>query len=218
MRASRRSLTIVLCGLLWLVAGCDPLAPAAGAGGPGGSAAPLSASQADQELGILSVAASASMSGYSRDRFKHWISQGGGCDTRDVVLKRDASSIQVGADCAIAGGSWVSPYDGRPESDPQAMDIDHMVPLANAWRTGAKDWTDAQRSAFANDLTRPQLLAVSLSSNRSKGDQDPSQWKPPNLNFWCEYAQRWVAVKSYWRLSVTASEKAALHDMLGTCT
>ena len=82
-----------------------------------------------------------------------------------------------------------------------------MVPLANAWRTGAADWTDAQRSDFANDLTRPQLLAVSLSTNRSKGDQDPSEWKPPRRSYWCVYAQRWVAVKDYWKLRVTAAEK-----------
>jgi hypothetical protein len=58
---------------------------------------------------------------------------------------------------------------------------------------------------------------VSLTSNRSKGDQDPSQWKPPSRPYWCEYAQRWVAVKAYWKLSVTTDEKTALTQMLGTC-
>ena len=93
-----------------------------------------------------------------------------------------------------------------------------MVPLANAWRTGAKDWTDDKRGQFANDLTNPQLLAVTIGTNRSKGDQDPSEWKPPRHGYWCVYAQRWVAVKTYWKLSVTANEKAALQEMLGTCT
>ena len=72
-----------------------------------------------------------------------------------------------------------------------------MVPLANAWRSGAGKWTEEQRTEFANDLTRPQLMAVSAASNRSKGDQDPSQWKPPQKDYWCEYAQRWIAVKSF---------------------
>jgi hypothetical protein len=210
----RRTVSGLACALLLLVGGCDPLDVPDGPAQPGTS---VDAAQAGQELDALTVAGWASMSGYSRDRFKHWIGQGGGCDTRDVVLKRDASSIQVGADCKITGGSWVSAYDGKPESDPQDMDIDHMVPLANAWRTGAKDWTDDQRSAFANDLARPQLLAVSLSSNRSKGDQDPSQWKPPDHGYWCTYAQRWIVVKAYWKLSVTTDEKAALHQMLGSC-
>jgi hypothetical protein len=217
MAPARRLVTAVLCGLILLAGGCDPLDAPAGSAAPGQSPTTVDAAQASQELASLTVAGWAAMTGYSRDRFKHWISQGGGCDTRDVVLKRDATSIQVGADCKISSGTWTSAYDGLPETDPQAMDIDHMVPLANAWRTGAKDWTDEQRSAFANDLTRPQLLAVSLSSNRSKGDQDPSQWKPPNQNYWCEYAQRWVTVKTFWKLSVTTSEKAALQDMLGTC-
>jgi len=87
----------------------------------------------------------------------------------------------------------------------------------DAWRSGASKWTDEQRTQFANDLARPQLLAVSLSQNRSKGDQDPSQWKPPNYAYWCTYAERWIAVKVYWKLTVTQAEKIALGDMLGTC-
>jgi hypothetical protein len=158
------------------------------------------------------------MTGYSRDRFPHWSSQGGGCDTRDVVLQRDGVGVAIGEGCDISGGEWVSAYDGETFADPSDLDIDHMVPLANAWRTGAASWTDARREAFANDLDRPQLLAVSASSNRSKGDQDPSQWRPPQREFWCEYARSWVAVKAYWDLSVTADEKSALAEMLGTCS
>ena len=92
-----------------------------------------------------------------------------------------------------------------------------MVPLADAWRSGASGWTDARRQDFANDLTRPQLIAVSSTTNRAKGDQDPSQWKPPNRDFWCQYAEDWIAVKRYWALTVTAAEKTALTDMLGAC-
>ena len=93
-----------------------------------------------------------------------------------------------------------------------------MVPLANAWRSGAKNWTDNQREQFANDLTRPQLLAVDASDNRAKGDQDPAQWKPPNQAFWCAYATNWITVKAHWQLTVTTAEKAALRGMLGTCS
>ena len=169
------------------------------------------------ELDSLDVGEWGGMARYSRDRFDHWSSQGEGCDTRDVVLRRDGDGVAVAARCDIIAGTWFSVYDGETFDDPGDLDIDHMVPLANAWRTGAADWTDEQREAFANDLTRPQLLAVSASSNRSKGDQDPSQWRPPRQDYWCTYAQSWITVKAYWNLRVTVEEKAALAEMLGTC-
>ncbi len=195
-----------------LLAACKPLdatAPAAS-----GSA---DAGQVRQQLDGLAAAEPLSMAGYSRDRFRHWIDQGHGCDTRDLVLRRQGQNVSVTSTCKITSGSWLSPYDGATYTDPQKLDIDHLVPLADAWRSGAKNWTDAQRQDFANDLTRPQLLAVSLAQNRAKGDQDPSQWKPPNRGFWCQYAENWVTVKDFWKLTVTTAEKAALTDMLGTC-
>jgi hypothetical protein len=199
--------------LLLTLAGCGVLAPVSPSSS--GSADP---GQIRQQLDALTVADWQSMSGYSRARFPHWIEQGDGCDTRDVVLKRQGTGVVAAASsCKITKGNWLSPYDGITYTDPQQLDIDHVVPLANAWRTGARDWTDDQRQQFANDLTRPQLLAVSLTQNRSKGDQDPSQWKPPSHDFWCQYAEDWVAVKYFWKLTVTAAEKAALTDMLGTC-
>ena len=76
-----------------------------------------------------------------------------------MVLKRDGPGVGVGDRLQDHQGTWFSPYDGKTVTDPQALDIDHMVPLANAWRTGAASWTDEQREAFANDLTRPQLMA-----------------------------------------------------------
>jgi len=184
----------------------------AGNGGAGNAGGGGTAS-----LDTLTVATAASMSGYTREKITHWISQGNGCDTRDVVLKRDGKNVKATADCKITAGAWHSPYDDKDLTDPGDLDIDHMVPLAAAWRSGAAKWTDEQRKQFANDLTRPQLWAVSLQSNRSKGDQDPSTWKPPNHAFWCTYAQSWVTVKVYWKLSVTQAEKTALTDMLGTC-
>ena len=108
-------------------------------------------------------------------------------------------------------------YDGKVLDSPTKVDIDHMVPLANAWRSGASAWTTERRSDFANDLDDPQLMAVSATSNRSKGDQDPSTWKPTDHGAWCVYAQDWIAVKTHWKLSVTTAEKSALAVMLGTC-
>jgi Uncharacterized protein conserved in bacteria len=162
------------------------------------------------------VAPAGSMRGYSRNRFPHWRDVGKNCDIRDTVLQRDGTDIKLSG-CNVVGGRWSSRYDGRVLTDPADVDIDHMVPLANAWRSGANRWDDEKRGDFANDLDRPQLFAVSKSSNRSKGDQDPSQWRPPDRNDWCQYAEDWITVKHYWRLSVTDAEKAALGDMLESC-
>lgn len=157
------------------------------------------------------------MRGYSRERFPHWRDTGTNCDVRDSVLKRDGEDIRLSG-CNVVAGHWESVYDGRTFTDPSDVDVDHMVPLANAWRSGANEWDDAKRGDFANDLTRPQLIAVSATSNRAKGDQDPSQWKPANRSYWCKYAESWVTVKHHWRLTVTSAEKAALSDMLEGCT
>jgi hypothetical protein len=173
--------------------------------------------EARLQLDTLTVATARPMAGYSRDRFPHWSDQGGGCNTRDLVLKRDGINVEATKDCKIIGGSWYSVFDGKTFTDPQDVDIDHLVALANAWRSGADQWDDAKRKAFANDLVRPQLIAVSRASNRAKGDQDPTQWKPTNRDYWCEYAGRWVAVKAHWQLTVTSSEQRTLKNLLADC-
>ncbi|WP_422754254.1 HNH endonuclease family protein [Micromonospora sp. WMMD708] len=207
----RAAVAAALAALLALGAGgCDvsveePEAPPGSSGNVG------------EQLSELTVAEAGSMKGYSRNRFPHWRDTGKNCDVRDSVLQRDGKDIRLSG-CNVVGGRWESVYDGRTFTDPSDVDIDHMVPLANAWRSGADEWDDTKRGDFANDLTRPQLFAVSASSNRSKGDQDPSQWKPPNRAYWCTYAEHWVEVKHHWKLTVTSAEKAAITDMLGGCT
>jgi len=203
----------VLCAVVLTLAGCVPLEEPPG---ETGAPPPASGGGAAKQLGQLTVAKSGSMRGYSREHFPHWRDAGRNCDVRDTVLKRDGKDIKLSG-CNVVGGQWLSVYDNRRFADPSDVDIDHMVPLANAWRSGADKWDDERRGDFANDLTRPQLRAVSASSNRAKGDQDPSQWKPANRDFWCAYAADWIAVKHYWQLRVTSAEKAALSDMLDTC-
>jgi hypothetical protein len=201
----------LLCAATLALAGCVPVDDPTGTTGT-----PPAAGDSARLLGQLTVAKSSSMRGYSRERFPHWRDAGRNCDVRDTVLQRDGENIKLSG-CNVVGGRWVSVYDKRTFSDPSDVDIDHMVPLANAWRSGADKWDDKRRGDFANDITRPQLRAVSAAANRAKGDQDPSQWKPANRGFWCEYAADWIAVKHFWRLRVTAAEKAALSDMLDTC-
>ena len=184
---------------------------------PNGKATPArSAADARAALNKLTVAKAGSMRGYSRDRFPHWRSTGDNCDVRDTVLKRDGTKVKVSG-CNVVAGTWVSAYDGLKLTDPAKVDIDHMVPLANAWRSGAGSWTDAKRGDFANDVDDPQLIAVSAAANRSKGDQDPSTWKPERTGAWCQYAEDWIAVKAHWKLTVTTAEKSALDDMLEKC-
>jgi len=170
-----------------------------------------------KQLDELTVATAGAMKGYSRSRFPHWRKTGKNCDVRDTVLQKDGENVKLSG-CNVVGGHWESVYDELAFDDPSQVDIDHVVPLANAWRSGADQWDDSKRGDFANDLTRPQLVAVSARSNRAKGDQDPSQWKPANRSYWCQYAEDWVTVKHYWGLTVTSAEKTALTDMLETCT
>ena len=201
--------------VLTAAAGCE-VVPADEPGGSTTTTTPKDAGDATTKLGALKVAKAGSMSGYSREKFPHWRDTGSNCDIRDTVLKRDGTKVKVSG-CNVVAGSWTSVYDGDKITDPSKVDIDHVVPLANAWRSGASKWTTDQRGDFANDLEDPQLVAVSASSNRSKGDQDPSTWKPELSGSWCEYAQDWITVKSKWKLTVTTAEKSALTDMLEKC-
>lgn len=169
------------------------------------------------ELNLLTVAKPRSMDGYSRDRFPYWSLRTPTCDARETVLARDGQNVQRDATCRAVSGSWYSPYDGRTLSSADDVDISHIVPPANAWRSGADAWTDAERENFANDLERPQLLAVSAASNRSRDDRGPEAWKPPLAASRCMYARAWADVKYHYRLTVTAEEKAALAEMLDTC-
>jgi len=151
--------------------------------------------------------------GYDRDLFYHWQVLDG-CDVRDRVLARqDRRNGPCGAD----SGRWYSAYDGERTSDPGDFDVDHMVPLAEAWASGARRWPEARRDDFANDLRPYSLIAVSASSNRSKSDQDPAEWMPDNTDFACRYVARWIAVKFRWSLSVDAREKGFLEDTLSGC-
>ena len=157
------------------------------------------------------------MTGYSREKFPHWITISGACNTRETVLKRDGTGVVTDSSCAATSGSWYSPYDGATWHASSDVDIDHVVPLAAAWRTGASSWTTAQRQAYANDLSNPQLIAVTDNVNQSKGDQTPATWKPPRTAYWCTYAKMWVHVKYRYFLTVNSTEKSALTSMLGTC-
>ncbi|GLY06479.1 HNH endonuclease family protein [Actinoplanes rectilineatus] len=177
-----------------------------------------STATAQTYLNALTVAAEANASTYDRDLFPHWITISGTCNTRETVLKRDGTSVVTDSACASTSGSWYSPYDGATWTAASDVDIDHVVPLAEAWRSGASAWTTTKRQSFANDLTRPQLIAVTDNVNQSKSDQDPSTWQPSVTSYRCTYAKMWIAVKYYWALTLQSAEKTALQTMLNTCS
>ena len=203
-----------------------------GDGGKGEMAAtaqaPPSADAARRQLSELRVRPAGSMAGYSREEFPHWSDarefgwklSGGtpdpeSCDARDAALIRDGREERVDAYCDVASGSWFDPYGGQTYTDPEDIDIDHIVPLANAWRSGASSWDTVKRESFAN--VPRDLLSVDDGLNQSKGDKGPEAWKPPRKAYWCVYAKRWIGIKHYWDLSVTDAERSALKRMLGRC-
>jgi hypothetical protein len=159
--------------------------------------------------------------GYNRDLFPHWIdADGDGCNTRyEVLIAEAVTTPSVGSGCTLSGGRWYSYYDNAYWTIPSDLDIDHFVPLAEAWDSGARTWTTTRRRSFANDLgDYRSLVAVTDNVNQSKGDQDPAQWLPSYASARCRYVQEWVAVKIRWRLTVDSSEKSALTSLANGCT
>jgi hypothetical protein len=162
-----------------------------------------------------------SRDGYTREAFKHWT--GGddpadGCTTRSEVLIAEAvEAPTVGPRCRITGGTWWSYYDQMTVTSASGLDIDHMVPLAEAWDSGASAWTAQRREAYANDQGQEaSLVAVTARSNRSNADQDPAQWMPPATDVLCRYAAEWTATLR-WNLTTDDTEYAALNDLAAAC-
>ena len=198
------------------LAAAAPLALVAGTSAPAAAAtysAPLTTAIAD-----LTVAAEV-RTGYSRDLFPHWIdADGDGCSTRNEVLLEEADDppTRTGT-CTLSGGRWFSYYDRVSWTNTSDIDIDHMVPLAEAWDSGARTWTTATRQAYANDLGDYRtLVGVTDNVNQAKGDQDVAQWLPQYDK--CRYLREFVAVKHRWRLTVDSAEKSAMQSLAASCT
>ena len=146
--------TLVLLSTLFLTSTSLPTPPGIPA-----------ATTARTELGSLTVARQGPQTGYSRDKFPHWIIQSGNCDTREDVLKRDGTNVVQGTDCSADSGTWFSPYDGATWTAASDVDIDHVVPLSNAWKV---------RRYFAYHPTSFCCMAVAISV--------PKDWVPATLH------------------------------------
>jgi hypothetical protein len=156
-------------------------------------------------------------SGYDRTYFQHWIDvDSDGCDTRSEVLQEESAvPVTMSSGCTVATGQWTSRYDGQTWTNASDVDIDHMVPLAEAWASGAQAWSAEQRRDFANDMTLTVALeAVTDEVNQSKSDRDPAEWMPSMAGTACGYATDWVLVKYRWQLSIDPAEQAALSSIM----
>ena len=151
---------------------------------------------------------------YDRDAFGGWIDADGDCeDTRAEVLR---SVGPTAGECTVRKIRFVDPYTGLEYAgEAHRIDIDHVVPLAEAWRSGADGWTRERRVAFANDTYN--LIPTAAGVNRSKGDRDPAEWLPPDPEAWCWYGRRWLRIKAEYRLAMDGEEVAGLARALEAC-
>lgn len=184
-------------------------------------------------LDSLEVKGRAPKTGYEREEFGQAWSDDvtvdfghNGCDTRNDILRRDLDPeslvLKEGThDCVALSGTLHDPYSGqdiefqRGAQTSRAVQIDHVVPLADAWQKGAQQWSPEKRRNFANDPRN--LLAVDGPLNQQKGAGDAATWLPPNKSFRCEYARRIVEVKAAYEIWVTEAEKDALSRLLNAC-
>jgi hypothetical protein len=188
--------------------------------GTGASPAP----RAVDVLETLSVQGRGPKTGYAREAFgARWSDvDRNGCDTRNDVLNRDlgAKEWRPGThECVVVAGVLHDPYTGRrlpfTKEHAEAVQIDHVVALSDAWQKGAAQWDARRRLAFANDPLN--LLAVDGPTNSRKSDGDAATWLPPQRSFRCRYVARMVAVKAKWHLSVTPAEHDAIARVLTRC-
>jgi hypothetical protein len=173
----------------------------------------------DAAIKVLKIAPDV-RTGYARSNFKHWSDlDKNGCNTRnDVILAEALVKPKVDAGCKIVKdtGKWHSAYDGLTVTNFSALDVDHMVPLAEAWDSGASKWDAKKREVYANDMGDPNsLIAVTAATNRSKSDQDPAEWLPAKDV--CTYIKNWVHVKVRWSLTVDEKELKVLKDTNAKC-
>ena len=185
----------------------------------------LSACGEESPVFLMSIAVapvSSDLPAYDRDEWRHWIDEDGDCqDTRQEALVAESVSPVEFADsdqCRVASGEWLDPYTGVLYADPSDLEIDHLVPLANAHDSGGWVWSESRKRVYANDLSfAGHLVAVHGPANRAKGKSGPEDWQPPASSYWCQYAIDWITVKNSWGLTATEAEFAALAEMLDTC-
>ena len=158
---------------------------------------------------------------YNRSEWNHWSDDDGDCiNTRHEVLISESTKDLIMKDkCNVATGNWIGLFTNQIIKEAKLLDVDHMVPLANAHYSGGWAWNKEQKKLFANYLGFSEhLIAVSSSSNRSKGASGPEKWLPDNELYLCDYASNWISIKHTWDLSITSEEKNALSNIVNKCS
>jgi len=171
-------------------------------------------------ISTLPVKAHSHVTSYDRDAdFGTWVTQHGACDTRAVVLKTESlKPTTQNSNCTVSKGRWYSFYNATYYYNAYGgtVQIDHVVPVENAWISGAWAWSHTTRVRYYNDLKdKRTLVAVDRSDNEAKGASDPSRWMPSHGR--CRYVRYWVAVKIRWHLHVSGAEKTKLASLAGGC-
>ena len=184
---------------------------------------PATPSEGGLVLQVAVAPVPAELPEYDRDEWRHWIDEDRDCQNarQEVLIAESTIAVEFASDdkCRVSSGRWQGPYTGEVVDDPTELDIDHMVPLENAHRSGAWAWDRERKREFANSMSYDNHLIAAISSaNRSKGSKGPERWRPPLESYWCVYAIDWVAIKNNWGLTVTEAEYAALREMLATCS
>ena len=180
-----------------------------------------------RELAVRSADEASAVPDYDRQAFgQRWAdTDHNGCDTRNDILARDLArpTFKPGTrDCVVLTGTLAEPYTGttiqfqRGDKSSALVQIDHVVALADAWRSGAWQWDAQRRQEFANDPEN--LLAVDGAANEDKSASSADQWLPPNVAYRCDYVKRQIAVKYAYGLSVTQAEQEAMATQLTTCS
>lgn len=139
-----------------------------------------------------------------------WVDVDKDCqNTRQEVLIEE-SLIPVTFDesgCKVTSGLWVCIYTGQVFTDPSKLDIDHFVPLENAFVSGGYAWTSSKKKEYANFLgDKYHLVAVSSSANRAKQGSSPDKWMPSYKPTQCAYLKIWSDIKDAWELTYTDAE------------
>jgi hypothetical protein len=173
----------------------------------------------------LAVKGRAGKDNYDREAFgQAWLDvDRNGCDTRNDILRRDLADVMFAKDssCSVAAGRFHEPYTARVvdfrrgSESSRAVQIDHVVALADAWQKGAQRLTPSQRQSLANDPLN--LVAADGPANQQKGASDAATWLPKNKSIRCHYVARQISVKAAYSLWVTEAEKDAMKRVLGSC-
>ncbi|WP_237205694.1 HNH endonuclease family protein [Rothia nasimurium] len=236
-RGLRRALALLLVmvllvgGVLWLrshewnvrAALDDLLNPAGTAVSTGFAGSGVQTySTASEVLATLTVAEPYAQVRYKRDAYGDpWADiDRNGCDQRNDILTRDLTDLDVASNCYVLSGSLVDPYTAetidftRGPKTSEAVPIDHVVALSNAWSSGAWQWSDERRVLLANDPLN--LQAAGRTANTEKSDKSADAWLP-QPGYRCEYVARQVSVKAAYQLTVTGAEKRAMQGVLATC-